>query len=117
MGAELGSSKAQEYLDRVRTRVNLPSVPATLDNIKRERHFELAFEGLRYHDLLRWHDENLITQNQTEVPVLNNNVPQTLSIIFRPETKGFLQIPQRQISLSNGVLTQTPGWEGSGNVY
>ena len=117
MGAELGSSRAQEYLDKVRARVNLPSVPVTIENIKRERHFELAFEGLRYHDLLRWHDENLITQNQTEVPVLNNNVPQTLSIIFRPETKGFLQIPQRQISLSNGVLTQTPGWEGSGNVY
>ena len=117
MGAELGSSKAQEYLDKVRARVNLPSVPVTLENIKRERHFELAFEGLRYHDLLRWHDENLITQNQTEVPVLNNNVRQTLSVAFRPETGGFLQIPQRQIALSNGILVQTPGWEGSGNVY
>jgi hypothetical protein len=117
MGAELGSSHAQDYLDRVRNRVNLPSVTVTLENIKRERHFELAFEGVRYYDLLRWHDEDLITVNKTDVPVKNNNVLQTISVKFRPETGGFLPIPQRQISLSNGVLTQNPGWEGTGNMY
>jgi hypothetical protein len=110
MGAELGSTHAQSYLDRVRTRVGLPSAPVTLDAIKRERHYELAFEGLRYYDLLRWHDEHLITENQQNIPVKNNNVAGAISVNFRAETGGFLPIPQRQITLSNNVLVQSPGW-------
>ncbi len=49
-------SKAQDYLDRVRARVGLPSVPATFDNIKKERRLELATEGHRWFDLVRWGD-------------------------------------------------------------
>ncbi|MEI6888935.1 MAG: RagB/SusD family nutrient uptake outer membrane protein [Bacteroidales bacterium] len=45
--------KAQIYLDMVRTRVKLPSVPATLDNIYKERRLELATEGHRWFDLVR----------------------------------------------------------------
>ena len=41
-------------MDRVRGRVNLPSVPPTLENIKKERLYELAFEGIRFYDLMRW---------------------------------------------------------------
>ena len=115
MAAELGAPKAQEYLDMVRTRVGLSSVPVTLDNIKKERRFELAFEGVRYYDLLRWKDESLITTNQTDVPVYNRKLASKKSVIFRSETGGFLPIPQTQIDLSNGVLTQNPGWEGSDN--
>lgn len=117
MGAELGSAKGQEYLDRVRARVNLPSVPLTLENIKAERRWELAFEGLRYFDLLRWHDEDVITKNQTNVPVSNMTVAATVSIKFRPETGGFVQIPLTQIELSDGVLVQNKGWEGSAYQY
>jgi hypothetical protein len=46
-------AKAQEYLDKVRARVGLPSVPATLDNIYKERRLELATEGHRWFDLVR----------------------------------------------------------------
>lgn len=46
-------AKAQMYLDKVRARVGLPSVPATLDNIYNERKFELATEGHRWFDLVR----------------------------------------------------------------
>jgi starch-binding outer membrane protein, SusD/RagB family len=45
--------KAQFYLDRVRQRVGLPSVPATLPNIYLERRLELATEGHRFFDLVR----------------------------------------------------------------
>ncbi len=118
MGAELGSTHAQEYLDRVRSRVDLPSVAPTLDNIKQERHYELAFEGVRYYDLLRWHDERLITQNQQNIRVMNNKVWGTVTVEFRPETGGFLPIPQQQIALSNNVLEQSPGWPvGAENMY
>lgn len=115
MAAELGTSDAQECFDRVRNRAGLSSLPATLENIKAERRFELAFEGLRYYDLLRWHDEYLIDQNQHEVQVYNRKVPVKKTITYRPETRGFLPIPLTEIQLSEGVLTQNPGWEGSSN--
>lgn len=115
MAAELGAPNAQNYLDQVRTRVGLASVPVTLDNIKKERRFELAFEGVRYYDLLRWKDQSVITTNQTDIPIFNRKLATKKNIVFRPETGGFLPVPQTQINLSNGVLKQNPGWEGSDN--
>jgi len=53
----LGSgARAQALLDAVRTRVGLPSVPVTLAAIKNERRMELAGEGHRFFDLVRWGD-------------------------------------------------------------
>ena len=49
----LGSSNAQRYLDMVRSRAGLESVPATLDNIIQERAWEFLGEGKRYWDLIR----------------------------------------------------------------
>jgi len=110
MGAELGSSKKQEYMDDVRFRANMPSVPATLENIKKERFYELAFEGLHYYDLLRWGDAETEINKVTNIPVKNQNKAATYSTKFRPETKGFLPIPESQIQLSDGVLKQNEGW-------
>lgn len=53
----LGSgARAQALLDAVRSRVGLPSVPVTLAAIKNERRMELAGEGHRFFDLVRWSD-------------------------------------------------------------
>jgi hypothetical protein len=111
MGAELGSSHAQEYLDAVRKRAGLSSVPVTLENIKKERRHELAFEGIRLFDLMRWRDLATAIGQVKNIPVRNNGVPSTVTKTYRPATRGFLQIPWSQISLSNGVLKQNPGWE------
>jgi starch-binding outer membrane protein, SusD/RagB family len=51
--AGVNGHTAQYYLDQVRARVGLASVPATLDNIYNERRMELAFEGHRWFDLVR----------------------------------------------------------------
>jgi hypothetical protein len=110
MAAELGGPKAQQYFDRVRARVGLPSIPATLDNIKKERRHELAFEGVRYFDLLRWHDAEEAFGKIRNIPVKNSNVDATYDGVFRPETGGFLPIPETEIRLSGGVLKQNPGW-------
>lgn len=120
MAAELnlGNGEAQTYLDRVRNRVNLPSVPATLENIKAERRFELAFEGVRFYDLLRWHDaDRVLNENQRDMTIyLNKNETTTKTITYRPETQGFLQIPLSEIEKSSNVLTPNPGW-GSEAIY
>jgi hypothetical protein len=52
LGASGGRSQA--LLDAVRARVGLPSVPVSLDAIKTERRLELAGEGHRFFDLVRW---------------------------------------------------------------
>jgi len=95
----------------------LPSVPVTIENIKRERRFELAFEGLRYFDLLRWKDAEKEINKMVNIPIRTLGVTGTLSISFRPETGGFLPIPGSEISLSNGTLTQNPGWTGTAVYY
>lgn len=49
-------TRAQALLDAVRARVGLPSVPVSLAAIKNERRLELAGEGHRFFDLVRWGD-------------------------------------------------------------
>jgi starch-binding outer membrane protein, SusD/RagB family len=49
-------ARAQALLDAVRARVALPSVPVSMDAIKTERRLELAGEGHRFFDLVRWGD-------------------------------------------------------------
>ena len=110
MGAELGSAKAQEYLDIVRDRVDLPSVPATLENIKKERRHELAFEGIRYYDLMRWGELDEAFNKMRNIPLENEGKPIEYSAVYRPETKGYLPIPESQVLLSDGILEQNEGW-------
>lgn len=53
-GGDMG--RAQALLDAVRARVELPSVAVTMEAIKTERRMELAGEGHRWFDLVRWGD-------------------------------------------------------------
>ncbi len=48
--------RAQALLDAVRARVGLLTVPVSMDAIKHERRMELAGEGQRFFDLVRWGD-------------------------------------------------------------
>lgn len=130
MDAELGSSKAQNYLDDVRARAELPSVPVTLENIKKERHYELAFEGQRYFDLLRWHGTEagvVLKQNMNNAAIYNMTIKTSINADRNNgyfdqidkrvrDTGGFLMIPNDEIQLSKGVLEQNPGWVNSADT-
>jgi hypothetical protein len=113
MAAELGSPNAQSYLDQVRQRAGLESVAATKENIMNERAVEFAFEGIRYWDLLRQgvdYAANVIAASSGST--LSGGVSDEVSIKAANiiATKGLSQIPNNQITLSNGVLKQNAGW-------
>lgn len=113
MAAELGSPQAASYMHRIRSRAGLSDIPVNQENIMAERARELAFEGIRYWDLLR---QGVDVMADAVVAgagsVQNGGSPGQVSYDRAKiiATKGLSQIPNDQIILSNGVLKQNPGW-------
>lgn len=113
MAAELGSPQASTYLNAVRGRAGLGNIPVTQENIMAERARELAFEGVRYWDLLRQGVDVMADAVCAGAgDVLNGGASARVSydkgkIVAK---QGLSQIPYDQVTLSNGVLKQNPGW-------
>lgn len=118
MAAELSQDAAP--LNRVRARVGLSPVSYSEQALRDERHWELAFESLRYWDLLRWGIAGDALNKQNGIKVLDNMVETTMDmgdLAARIQaTKGLMPIPQTQIDLSAGVLEQNPGW-GNESIF
>ena len=115
MAAELGSSNAQAYYDQVRKRAfgdSFTSKPVSKENIMLERKYEFAFEGIRYWDELRQGLDHAASEIAGTWDVLDGGVKTTLTIKAEniKAKRGMIQIPLTQITLSNGVLKQNPGW-------
>jgi hypothetical protein len=116
MGSELNLTtnlaKAQGYYDQIRDRAygdalhrkTLTGDAAGLSLVMNERRLELALEGQRYWDLLR---QGL---DATKQAIDNTTGGTDFNVSFRKETKGLFAIPEAQIGLSNGTLTQNAGW-------
>ena len=92
----LGSGDAQGYLDQVRNRAGVSSIPATLDNIIEERHLEFVGEGKRYWDAIR-------SGIASQVFVPDQYGYRTNS--WSPSKK-YLPIPQSEMDKAQGTLTQ-----------
>lgn len=100
---ELGNAtKAAGYVNQIRARARgntagvLPDVPAdgNLKNaIKHERRIELAMEGERFYDLVRWGDAASV-----------------LGPLGYQDKNKYYPIPQTAIDQSNGVLIQNPNY-------
>ncbi|HFK5575111.1 MULTISPECIES: RagB/SusD family nutrient uptake outer membrane protein [Elizabethkingia] len=85
-------ARAQALLDAVRQRVGLSSVPVSMQAIKDERRRELAGEGHRWFDLVRWGDAPIVLGNKG----------------FKPNKNEILPIPYKE--LINTVIKQNPGY-------
>lgn len=104
-------TETADGLNKVRARAGLKSGSYSLSAVKEERKHELAFEGIRWFDLVRWGDvEGSDNYYSSPVKVSNSGAEGSYSVTYRPETKALNQIPQTQIRLSNGLYEQNPGW-------
>jgi hypothetical protein len=92
------ASIAQGYFTQVRDRVNLPVKTVSLDAIKTERRLELAFEGVRYLDLIRWGDAATVLKQQGFAK--NGN--------FLEKNKLY-PIPAAEVN-NNNKMIQNTGW-------
>ncbi|MBN2612677.1 MAG: RagB/SusD family nutrient uptake outer membrane protein [Bacteroidales bacterium] len=122
MGAELNldtdPGKAQIQFDMVRNRAFGGAAPAetvSKEAIMEERRLELAFEGIRYWDLLRQGlDVAKSALDEPGVEVYTGGLGEdkivTKVISFPLVTKGLFQIPNDEIKLSEGTLIQNAGW-------
>ncbi|MDR2474863.1 MAG: RagB/SusD family nutrient uptake outer membrane protein [Bacteroidales bacterium] len=106
-------------LNRVRARSHLAPVAYSLDAVKNERRYELAFEAIRWFDLLRWSGPSLeeagnALNRQNGFTVINQaSVVPMIQYDYKARlkaTQGYWPVPLSEIDLSNGVLEQNPGW-------
>lgn len=123
MDAEINGN--QSSFDKVRARAGLSSKPLNDENLRNERRWELAFEGVRFNDIRRYGEEYAVAalNKQEGVKVWNNGVEGTNNASKYngsygeryKATKGFVKLPSSQISLSAGAgeeytFTQNEGW-------
>jgi len=95
-------------MNAVRARAGLDPVSYSLAALKEERMHELAFEGLRWFDIVRWGD--VTTAFNEVINVRNSGSEAKYKVTYRPETKGLVPIPETEVRLSSGVYEQNPGW-------
>ena len=118
------------YLNQVQRRAGVTETAATLANIKNERRFELAGEGLRFNDLRRWSGKDggagceaaVALQKQEGTRVNYTGRWTTMShgkgvggsswAQRYADTDGFLPKPPAQVNLiaDPEILSQNKGW-------
>ncbi|MDR1557209.1 MAG: RagB/SusD family nutrient uptake outer membrane protein [Tannerellaceae bacterium] len=106
-------AKALNYVNQVRARAQMPDLTSTGDklfgDIKQERRFELAFEFVRYQDLIRWGDAAKVLADK------GRKIPRGDGTYFEFPDAGFkdrhqlLPFPENEMNV-NPNLTQNPGW-------
>ncbi|OUN77605.1 RagB/SusD family nutrient uptake outer membrane protein [Bacteroides sp. An51A] len=111
-------------INQVRGRSGLAPIGSySLEALQKERRWELAFEGVRWNDIRRWHIAAAALEKQTNQPVYYLGTPSTNTAhnggyaARYNATAGFFKIPETEISLANGGLTQNEGWTDASSEY
>ena len=104
-------------LNAVQKRAGKAATAYSEDALRTERAQELAFEGIRYWELLRYgkggsYAAATIAEMQAGVSVRNGGLSYTETFDQNNLTSkaGLMQIPNTEITLSGNVLTQNVGW-------
>ena len=111
-------------INKLRARAGLADIPSySLEALQRERRWELAFEGLRFNDIRRWHIAAAALEKQTDQACYYCGRPSTnfahnggYAARYNA-TAGFQKFPETEIILSEGALKQNEGWTASDSEY
>jgi len=127
------TAEALSSLQRIRSRVSLPTDMNLngwnlINAVRKERRLELAFEGDRLYDIRRWKDQagkavinSILGPNGSFVKyntVISTDIwekanpaeLQNKGASFNPDIHMLWPIPSNQIILSEGEVTQNPGY-------
>lgn len=114
-------------INRVRARAGLSPIAGYSDEaLRKERRWELSFEGVRWNDIRRWHIAETALAEQDNQPVYFQGQPDRNVTVnngggyvtrYKATNGGFFPIPETQVSLSAGVYKQNAGWETSTTFY
>ena len=111
IGCNQNLDKAKEAINRVRARVGLGEVEATMENLRHERRVELAMEGHRWFDLCRWGVAGEVMNAYRTKYGANNpngNTEGTQMQEFVVGKHELMPIPAEEVRL--GGLTQNNGY-------
>lgn len=91
---------ARSFVNQVRKRVSMPEYTSaiSINEIWKERRLELAMEGLRFFDIVRQGRAASLIKATSE------------GKLFREGVNEVFPIPQAEIDLTNGVLSQNSGY-------
>jgi hypothetical protein len=121
--AEQGNSEALIWVNKVRARSSVNMPPKTTasgnlrDIVRHERRVELAMEGLRIFDLIRWGALSEVFGNGKKVKrnFYSDFLPESSSLKY-DGPKGNLTldplfpIPQDEIDRNSAINANNPGW-------
>jgi hypothetical protein len=109
-------------INRVRQRAGLPTISSYSDTaLRNERRWELAFEGVRWNDIRRWHIAADALEKQTNQPTYSRGIPDTNKAhnggykTRYNATAGFQKMPENQVL--QGRVAQNEGWTSADSEY
>lgn len=94
--AQTGDDDGAQYLKQIQERAGAPVTAFTLDNVKREKQFELWCEGTRWPDMVRWGD---FTSGR--MPTCGNNIPTTIDEFFIADSPNYGKKHVARVTYSN----------------
>ena len=121
--AEQGKAEALTWVNKVRSRASVNMPPKTtadgnlIDIVRHERRVELAMEGLRIFDLIRWKTIAEVFGNGKKVKrnFYSDYLPESSSMKYDSPVGDLTRypifpLPQSEIDQNSAINTNNPGW-------
>ena len=113
-------AEAVSLINQVRDRAHMPfikmaSQSVLRENLRHERRIELAFEGLRYFDIIRWHIADKVKKGKVygaRMKAISEDMDHKyVEERFWDDKMYLFPVPQEAVDNNPNLLPQNKGWE------